>query len=135
MKIEIQNNLYIENTYIDSVKILYPEIFNDHFKLISIKKDRGILNLYFKEINNFPKEFVSKHLKSQGFFPEITIEEFEIRGQTIYLNIKRRRWINIKTNNEGFINWNLLKSEKQDMNDFELFFKEIKHSKNLFNIS
>ncbi|GEM_PF-4481436 len=124
MKIEIQNSSNSENTYIDSIKSLFPEIFNDHFKLISTKKEDGILNLYFKEKNLFSKGFETESLKLVGFFPQITIQETQIRGQQIYINIKRRKWVNIYSNTEGFIDWNLLEKKGKFVENFESLFTE-----------
>ena len=125
MKIEIQNNLIGENAYVDSIKSLFPEIFNSHYKLISTAKEGAILNLYFKETNIFSKGFETEKLKLVGFFPDITIQEIEIRGQQIYLNIKRRRWVNVYTNVEGFIDWNLLDVKGKKVDNFESLFTEI----------
>ena len=32
------------------------------------------------------------HLHSKGFFPEIEVQDFPIRGKAVYLRVKRRRW-------------------------------------------
>lgn len=129
MKIEIQTNPNSENSYIDSIKSLFPEIFNDHFKLISTKKEGGILNLYFKEKNLFTKGFETENLKLVGFFPHITIQEIQIRGQLIYLNIKRRKWVNVYTNVEGFIDWNSYEMKGKSIENFETLFTEINKQK------
>ena len=34
------------------------------------------------------------HLHSKGFFPEIEVQDFPIRGKAVYLRVKRRRWEN-----------------------------------------
>ncbi|QDK77597.1 hypothetical protein EXU85_02895 [Spirosoma sp. KCTC 42546] len=31
------------------------------------------------------------------FSPTITVQDFSIRGHQVFLHIKRRRWLNIKT--------------------------------------
>jgi len=32
------------------------------------------------------------HLHSKGFFPEIEVQDFPIRGKAVYLRVRRRRW-------------------------------------------
>ena len=32
------------------------------------------------------------HLHSKGFFPEIEVQDFPIRGKAVYLRVKCRRW-------------------------------------------
>jgi hypothetical protein len=44
--------------------------------------------------NSIPKEHRQNKLSSKGFFDEITVQDFPIRGHQVYLHIKRRRWLN-----------------------------------------
>lgn len=38
-----------------------------------------------------------KHLLSKGFLLGITIQDFPIRDKRVFLHIKRRRWLNTRT--------------------------------------
>ena len=49
------------------------------------------MHLYLQEINQIPKEFQNQKLESKGFFDEITVQDFPIRGHKVFLHIKRRR--------------------------------------------
>jgi hypothetical protein len=63
--------------------------------LLPIKGDE-ILHLYLKEVNSIPKEY-RQNKYSKGFFDEITVQDFPIRGHQVYLHITRRRWLNEDT--------------------------------------
>ena len=54
-------------------------------------------NLYLQEKNYEETDMGRKPLLSKGFLPEITIQDFPIRNQRVFLHIKRRRWLNTTT--------------------------------------
>jgi hypothetical protein len=56
-----------------------------------MKKERDT-SFIFKEINSVPKEYRQNKLSSKGFFEEITVQDFPIRGHQVYLHITRRRF-------------------------------------------
>ncbi|WP_366184734.1 transposase [Flavobacterium ovatum] len=87
----------MQDFYRENIKILLPAIIVEYFELTSYKKEDEVLNLYLKEINSLPKEYRQNKLSSKGFFDEITVQDFPIRGHKIYLHITRRRWLNEDT--------------------------------------
>ena len=87
----------MQDSFTDILKLLLPEIIVDYFELTSYKKEDEILHLYLKEINSIPKEYRGSKLTSKGFFDEITVQDFPIRGHQVYLHITRRRWLNEDT--------------------------------------
>lgn len=115
----------MQDSYTDLIKLLLPEILVDYFELISLKKEEEILHLYLKEINSIPKEYRSSKLSSKGFFPEITVQDFPIRGHSVYLHITRRRWLNEDTGKVVFRDWNLVADGTRITNEFAAFLKEI----------
>ena len=106
---ENRANTTIENQYPKIINKYFPDIVIDKFEFVEAINKDGILNLSFKEKNEVAKEFVVENLKPKGFFPNITVHEFEYNKQKFYLTIKRKRWLNIDNQREGFINWSLLK--------------------------
>ncbi|SNR84525.1 hypothetical protein SAMN04487979_12491, partial [Flavobacterium sp. ov086] len=46
----------MQDSFIDLLKLLLPEIIVDYFELTSYKKEDETLHLYLKEINSIPKE-------------------------------------------------------------------------------
>ncbi|MFK7061618.1 transposase [Flavobacterium oreochromis] len=115
----------MQDSFIDLIKILLPEIIVDYFELISFKKGEEILHLYLREINSIPKEYSESKLSLKGFFEEITVQDFPIRGHKVYLHITRRRWLNEDTGQVVFRNWDLVANGTRITQEFAAFLKEI----------
>lgn len=112
-------------SFIDLLKLLLPEIIVDYFELTSYQKGEEILYLYLREINSTPKEYRDSKLSSKGFFEEITVQDFPIRGHQVYLHITRRRWLNQDTGKVVFRDWNLVADGTRLTQEFASFLKEI----------
>ncbi|WP_455583188.1 ISAon1 family transposase N-terminal region protein [Flavobacterium oreochromis] len=72
-----------------------------------------------------PKEYSDAKLSSKGFFEEITVQDFPIRGHKVYLHITRRRWLNEDTRQVVFRNWDLVANGTRITKEFAAFLKEI----------
>lgn len=83
------------------------------------------MHLYFEERNIPPKEQVSKVLIAHGFHKEVTIQDFPLRGNTVYLHIKRRRWLDKTTKEVIQRDWNLVAQGTRMTTEFAAFLKEI----------
>ena len=97
----------------------------DYFELTSYKQAEEILHLHFKEINSMPKEYLQNKLSSKGFFEEITVQYFSIRGHQVYLHITSRRWFNEDTGQVVFRDWNLVADGTRVTQEFASFLKVI----------
>jgi len=112
-------------SFIDLLKLLLPEIIVTYFELTSYQKGEEILHLYLRELNSTPKEYRDSKLSSKGFFEEITVQDFPIRGHQVYLHITRRRWLNQDTGKVVFRDWNLVADGTRLTQEFASFLKEI----------
>ena len=115
----------MQDSFTEILKLLLPEIIVDYFELTSYKKENETLHLYLKEINSIPKEYRESKLSSKGFFDEITVQDFPIRGHQVYLHITRRRWLNENTGKVVFRDWNLIADGTRVTQEFASFLKEI----------
>ena len=115
----------MQDSYSELIKLLLPEIIVEYFELTSYKKGDEVLHIYLKEINSIPKEFRQNKLSSKGFFDEITVQDFPIRGHQVYLHITRRRWLNEDTGQVVFRDWNLVADRTRVTQEFATFLKEI----------
>ena len=75
-----------------------PEGLLDYF-VISEVKDIGDIStkkmffeIHLEEINVIPTGYDAAQYESKGFYTEVRIQDFPIRGKAVYLVIKRRRW-------------------------------------------
>ena len=115
----------MQDSFIDILKLLLPEMIVDYFELTSYKKEEEVLHLYLKETYSIPKEYRGSKLTSKGFFDEITVQDFPIRGHQVYLHISRRRWLNEDTGKIIFRDWNLVADGTRVTQEFASFLKEI----------
>lgn len=110
---------------IELLKLLLPEYLVDYFEVISYEKQGEQLHLYFEEKNELPQEYSGHKLTSKGFFDEIVVQDYPIRGQHAFLHIKRRRWLNHNTNIVVSRNWDLVAKGTRMTTEFAAFLKEI----------
>ena len=115
----------MQDSFSELIKLLLPEIIVEYFELTSYKRGDEILHLYLKEINSIPKEYRQHKLSSIGFFDEITVQDFPMRGHQVYLHITRRRWLNEDTGQIVFRDWNLVADGTRVTKEFASFLKEI----------
>jgi hypothetical protein len=90
------------------LKFILPDFLLDYFEIVSSPNTEEIVQLYFEENAKPPKEFDALELVSKGFLDEITIQDFPLRGKSVYLHIKRRSWTNITTGEIIKRDWKLV---------------------------
>ncbi len=113
------------DTYIDLLKMILPTVLVEHFDFKKSEQIKEQLHLYFEEKSEQPKEFSSLTLTSKGFYNEITVQDFPLRGQFVYLHIKRRRWTDKNTGHIVKRDWDLVARGTRYTEDFSAFLKEI----------
>lgn len=113
------------DNYLDFVKFVLPQFLVDHFELVKSKQEKEVLHLYFEERNIPPTEHSSRILISKGFHKEITVQDFPLRGNKVYLHVKRRRWTAKDTGEIIQRDWNLIAQGTRMTTEFAAFLKEI----------
>lgn len=107
------------------LSLIIPEGVSDYFKLSSYTKENRAIHIYLEEINNIPPEYQSNKLQSKGFFKEVVLQDFPMRGNDVFLHVKRRRWLNLDTGQVVFRNWELVAKGTRITSDFAAFLKGI----------
>lgn len=107
------------------LKLLLPEFLVEYFDITKTEEVNGILHIFFEEKKSPPEEFRDRVLNSKGFLPEITVDDFPIRGKSVKLHIQRRRWLDMKTNETLGRNWELVAKGTRMTQDFAEFLKKI----------
>jgi len=75
----------------DILNLFLPSGILDYFTVVdSVSQDTCFI-LYLEEQAVIPIEYSDLDLHSKGFFPEVEVQDFPIRGKAVYLRIKRRR--------------------------------------------
>lgn len=105
--------------------LVLPEGVKTFFELKNHKADAETLHLYLEELNTIPEEFASHKLESKGFYNEVTIQDYPIRGRNVFLHVKRRRWLDHTTGKVVSRDWNLVAKGTRISEEFAAFLKEI----------
>lgn len=107
------------------LKFILPELLVTHFDLLKHELQDSKLHLYFEESPKTPEEFSKELIISHGFHKQITIQDFPLRGKTVLLHIKRRRWLNKATHKVVQRDWSLVAKGTRMTVEFASFLKAI----------
>src|SRR6476646_4444541 len=107
------------------IKYLLPEGMLDYFELRKVDFVDNTFKIYLQELNAPPPEYAQQKLISKGFYDEIKIQDFPIRGKAAFLCVKRRRWTIESTGEIVSRNWELVAKGTRLTNDFAAFLKVI----------
>ena len=113
----------------DELKLLanlvLPTGILEYFTIKTIEHQPDVYNIYLEEVNSKPLEYSNFKLTSKGFFEEISIQDFPIRGNKVFLHIRRRRWLNETTGDTVYRDWSLVAKGTRMTNEFASFLKEL----------
>lgn len=115
---------YSEETH-SLLNLVLPKGILDYFTVSNIEQTEENVNIYLSEKNIVPQEYIKDKLVSKGFFDEIRIQDFPLRGKDVFLLIKRRRWFNESTGNSVFRNWDMVAKGTRMTKEFASFLKVI----------
>jgi hypothetical protein len=109
----------------DLAKYLLPRGILDYFEIVADTIENDRVHFYLEERNIIPEEYQSEKSQSKGFSPEITVEDFPLRGKPVLLHIKRRRWTLLTTGKIVKRDWNLVAKGARITSEFASFLKGI----------
>ena len=113
------------DAYQTLIGLLLPAGILDYFELVQVHKSRQGLSLFLEEKNIVPKEYENQSLESKGFLPQVSIQDFPIRGQKVTLEVKRRRWL-VKSSGQTITrDWELVHKGTRMTEEFAAFLKGI----------
>jgi len=104
---------------------LLPEGILEYFDILTHTSTKDKVHFYLEEKNILPEEYHLELAHSKGFSPEITIEDFPLRGKSVFLHIKRRRWTLVDTGKVIKRDWNLVAKGTRITSEFASFLKGI----------
>lgn len=105
--------------------LLLPTGMLEYFEITEVKENGNSVDIYLTELNIIPSEYKNDKLQSKGFYEEITINDFPIRGKRLLLHIKRRKWLNESTGDIVNRDWELVAKGTRMTQEFASFLKEL----------
>jgi hypothetical protein len=109
----------------DILSLFLPCGILDYFTVVDSLPQETCFILYLEENLAIPSELSHLSLHSKGFFPEIEVQDFPIRGKAVYLRIKRRRWEDPATGQTYSRDWSLVSTGTRITAEFGAFLKEL----------
>lgn len=109
----------------DLLKHFLPNDILDYFELTEVKTSKDKLTLVLEEKPLLPEERSQRKLHSKGFYPVVDIQDFPIRKRACFLEVRRRRWVDIDTGEVFSRDWDLVAKGTRMTNEFALFLKRL----------
>lgn len=107
------------------LRLFLPEFILENFDFKGVIEDSETFHIELEELNIPPSEWDGIKVLSKGFFPQIVIQDFPIRGHKVFYHIRRRRWLNTENQQVVYRNWTLVEKGTRMTGDFAAFLKEI----------
>jgi len=77
----------------DGYSYFLPEGLLAYFEIQQVEDNKTQIKIYLEEKNNLNNPL----FESKGFYQAVQVNDFPVRGKSLLLNIRRRRWINKET--------------------------------------
>lgn len=77
----------------DGYSLLLPLGLLDYFSILKVEDSKTQIKIYLEEKNNLN----DVHYESKGFYPNVLVNDFPVRGKSLLLDLRRRRWIHKET--------------------------------------
>lgn len=73
----------------DGYRYFLPEGLLDYFDILKVEDSKTQITIYLEEKNNLN----DSSYESKGFYPNVLVNDFPVRGKALLLDLRRRRWI------------------------------------------
>lgn len=107
------------------LSLILPEGLSDYFEFDRADTVDGSTYIYLIEKNIHPEEFSGDHLLSKGFYDEVSVRDFPLRGNPCFLNVKRRKWFNTSSGKIVSRDWTLVAEGTKMTQEFAFFFERL----------
>lgn len=112
-------------SYLPLIELILPEFLLEHYLLTHVEKTQDRYHVYLEEKNYSDEDGEKRDLLSKGYFPSITLQDFPIRGHSVFLHVKRRRWLNTETGKVVYRDWTEVGEGTRMTREFADFLKEV----------
>lgn len=105
-------------------ELLLPEGLLDFFVVKDVCKTSECITIYLDELDLSAVERSGRRLESKGFYPSSRVHDFPLRGKSLFLQIRRRRWLDLDTGNPYTRDWDMVAKGTRLTAEFASFLKE-----------
>jgi hypothetical protein len=105
------------------LRIIFPLRLFDCFELDKMEEGTDQIPVYLSEKKVFPVEMKGS-VQSYGFTPYSSVQDFPIKGKTVYLHILRRKWLDVNTREIIICKFEIAHDVTRLTKEFVAFLKE-----------
>jgi hypothetical protein len=80
------------------LRTFLPDWLFDYFEVVKLDQGSESLHIHLDEIKIVPPEFSNRQLIAHGFTDSVTVQDFPIKGKAVYLYLRRRKWLDVNSN-------------------------------------
>lgn len=108
------------------LETIFPSVIVENFDIVSIQHDSKAeeLHIHIDEKKAIPTEFSSRRVIFHGFTSAKKIQDYPIRGNAVYLHVRRRKWLDTETNEILTKTYSIAFEGTQLTKEFVSFLKE-----------
>lgn len=103
----------------DGYYYFLPEGLLNYFDILKVEDSKTQITIYLEEKNNLN----DSSYESKGFYPNALVNDFPVRGKSLLLDLRRRRWIHKKTGEYFNRDFRLVAQGTRITQEFASFFK------------
>lgn len=112
-------------SYDEFLRFIFPAGMFDYFEFSDFKETSDKVEIYFEEKNLPPSEYQGDRLESKGFYEQVRMHDYPMRGHTCLLYLKKRRWFNHSLGKYVSRNWKQVAEGTQISVEFASFLKAL----------
>jgi hypothetical protein len=112
-------------SFLPLIELILPDYLLENYLLTHVEKSDDRYHVYLEEKNYSEEDSRKRVLLSKGYYPSITLQDFPIRGHSVFLHVKRRRWLNTKTGKVVYRDWTEVGEGTRMTREFADFLKEV----------
>ena len=108
------------------LETIFPSVIVENFDIVSIQHDPKAeeLHIHLDEKKTIPVEFSSRRVVFNGLTSAKKIQDYPIRGNAVYLHVRRRKWLDTETNEILTKTYSIAFEGTQLTKEFVSFLKE-----------
>ncbi|MDR2950312.1 MAG: hypothetical protein LBV71_14040 [Prevotella sp.] len=106
-------------------ELLLPSGVLDYFTVIEVEQSPRSIIIDLEERDLSQDERQGHRLYSKGFYPSADIHDFPVRGKSLILRVRRRRWQDMDTGDPFMRDWDLVAQGTRLTAEFAAFLKAL----------
>lgn len=106
-------------------ELLLPDGLLDYFEVVQVDTLEKVIVLHLDEKVLSIEENKDNQFISKGFYPSIDIHDFPLRGRSLILRVRRRRWQDKLSGNPYMRDWSTVAGGTHLTTEFAAFLKAL----------